>query len=1139
MSYAQRFLNQFLQAEIYHSLGSYRSCVNVLEKIQPIYERQKKIQSIYEKEKEDARKEIDAAISEDLFQSMVDYNKELDKKIHSSEYHPEDDSRHPKPPAPELKDLWIAFSDDDISPNYKWVICFYKLAMDSLNNQNRMIDFLISRPIDYYFGQDLQLQKNRAIDELIQAQLSRFDRRLKKISDAFPDTFKQNISDRDLEFHWKYLINDSFRNNNPERKSPHRFIMKMLIETHYRMHYVEHLRLKAFENVLRKRHELKEETDKQIKFCIEVNTFIFSLMRTAPWIFAEDKNECELVQKKYRSPEIQSMPPFCMWIAQQISLLALYRRAYCYCLLGGKNRKSFNDYLKVQRLARISRRALSKRMTNVYGANHFLMALDALCEFRMGELYRIDHAHTRAFEHFCKAYDRTEQLSKIDEMKDVLRESRWRIDLMLSKGKAFYELGYFKRSLKWYIRAWKLFMFLTAQDSDLEIDIISTENLENWLEEIQYDPDIRKPELIKRLQPFVKELKTARVSPRLRGLAADILNRIGHNLFIMNLKGNWEKLIDQEEEKKEPRWYELNGLAFSCIELAKYYDERNTLVRAKQINILKDYLSRVKFPVDELLGDQWPFGGSMFERFSRVYEYYLLNSIVKSMQSQETSDELAQHQRKQQEIATMLLSYFMSHTDSNNTAKLSQIYRYLMRKRRIRPRFEKETETLRLEFICLRRYSSFFPFLPRPSAFNILGGGYFVRLHNSGRKGTEESKIHPFGIVIDPGSDFVENLYRSGFSLEDIDMIIVSHSHVDHQSCLEPLISLLHSRSMLGDKKFNNNNPLIILGNESITEQYKFYNEIEKYNIQVNRLSDEKYLPERIEANFNLSIKAYQGHHPDIGGRNACGIRISIGGRGGPSLGITSDTKNVEGWDDFFDSDVIIAHISSVPLSQLRAQSGVCIKGKSSVWLKELWEDIRRSDRKEDIRLRKQLEFSFWLNPEQSDNTDDLFDKIQNNYVPPGHHLYLDGIINLATIFQDNKKRSISSGLFVISELHEELGTFRTKIAMGLNKHIFKSKSYEPHSCKALTGDLGLELLIESPAQGKKRTRVLCSTCDIDNDATIEERYHDPYWIREVCVKGEDEGIFYNCHWHDPGTQPEPAFIERMERYDVFGRNIP
>ena len=115
------------------------------------------------------------------------------------------------------------------------------------------------------------------------------------------------------------------------------------------------------------------------------------------------------------------MPPFCLWIAQQLALLALYHRAYCRCLLG-KKRESFNDYLKVQRLARQSRRTLAERMTFVYGANNFLMSLDALCEYRMGELYRIDHAHTRAFDHFCKAYHVTEQLSKIEEMQRFVSE---------------------------------------------------------------------------------------------------------------------------------------------------------------------------------------------------------------------------------------------------------------------------------------------------------------------------------------------------------------------------------------------------------------------------------------------------------------------------------------------------------------------------------------------------------------------------------------------------------------------------------------------------------------------------------------------------------------------------------------------
>ena len=82
--------------------------------------------------------------------------------------------------------------------------------------------------------------------------------------------------------------------------------------------------------------------------------------------------------------------------------------------------------------------------------------------------------------------------------------------------------------------------------------------------------------------------------------------------------------------------------------------------------------------------------------------------------------------------------------------------------------------------------------------------------------------------------------------------------------------------------------------------------------------------------------------------------------------------------------------------------------------------------------------------------------------------------------------------------------------------------------------DIGLKLRVKT-----SQVEVLCTTCDLDNDLVPMERFHAPRKIREVCVKGEEEGIFYNCQLHDPQQQPHPAWVARVERYDPFGRYAP
>ncbi len=52
----------------------------------------------------------------------------------------------------------------------------------------------------------------------------------------------------------------------------------------------------------------------------------------------------------------------------------------------------------------------------------------------------------------------------------------------------------------------------------------------------------------------------------------------------------------------------------------------------------------------------------------------------------------------------------------------------------------------------------------------------------------------------------------------------------------------------------------------------------------------------------------------------------------------------------------------------------------------------------------------------------------------------------------------------------------------------------------------------------------------------LEEQYHSARDVFEMCVKGENEGIFYNCREHAPSVGSDPVFLEQLERFDVFGR---
>jgi tetratricopeptide (TPR) repeat protein len=86
----------------------------------------------------------------------------------------------------------------------------------------------------------------------------------------------------------------------------------------------------------------------------------------------------------------------------------------------------------------------------------------------------------------------------------------------------------------------------------------------------------------------------------------------------------------------------------------------------------------------------------------------------------------------------------------------------------------------------LRKWNSYTPILPSEKDDNK-GGGYF--LFHKGK-----------GIVIDPGFNFIENFYREGFQIADIDAILVSHAHNDHTADIESILTLIHKHN---EKKGN------------------------------------------------------------------------------------------------------------------------------------------------------------------------------------------------------------------------------------------------------------------------------------------------------------------------------------------------
>lgn len=104
-------------------------------------------------------------------------------------------------------------------------------------------------------------------------------------------------------------------------------------------------------------------------------------------------------------------------------------------------------------------------------------------------------------------------------------------------------------------------------------------------------------------------------------------------------------------------------------------------------------------------------------------------------------------------------------------------------------REEKVTSPESPSFLCiLKKWNSFSPVIPSDLEKARKGGGYYLYCNK-------------YGLVIDPGFNFIQNFLEQGFKLADINGILISHAHNDHSVELESICSLLNKKNKYGEEK--------------------------------------------------------------------------------------------------------------------------------------------------------------------------------------------------------------------------------------------------------------------------------------------------------------------------------------------------
>jgi hypothetical protein len=117
--------------------------------------------------------------------------------------------------------------------------------------------------------------------------------------------------------------------------------------------------------------------------------------------------------------------------------------------------------------------------------------------------------------------------------------------------------------------------------------------------------------------------------------------------------------------------------------------------------------------------------------------------------------------------------------DANDYERIMQLNEQHLTEHLHRRSLHKYTKNS-LNFLGLQRWNSL-----TPAQGRSVGGGYLIYR-------TDHSGQVDLGIAIDPGFDFVRNLFNMGFSLMDLDIILISHAHPDHLWDFESIVHLLH-----------------------------------------------------------------------------------------------------------------------------------------------------------------------------------------------------------------------------------------------------------------------------------------------------------------------------------------------------------
>lgn len=195
------------------------------------------------------------------------------------------------------------------------------------------------------------------------------------------------------------------------------------------------------------------------------------------------------------------------------------------------------------------------------------------------------------------------------------------------------------------------------------------------------------------------------------------------------------------------------------------------------------------------------------------------------------------------------------------------------------------------------------------------GGGYLL-------------KWRGFGLVIDPGFDFLRNFHDAGYHGREIHAVVVSHNHPDHNSDLKDIDDLRYELfKRLAATKAPGGEPYVLLWDEDTRGSTKFGFEKPQHQYPHIVMGSGFPLPFDLRqhaAKIPVRITPFKVNHgSDV--LNAMGIVVELfdeNDRVSLRIGYTADTAYFANLHQHLQNcDILIAHISQPSIEELQDAS--------------------------------------------------------------------------------------------------------------------------------------------------------------------------------------------------------------------------